>query len=199
MKNLTLNKRDLIFTACSAMIVSPTVSVSAQSIVIKENTENNSDLPKLNLAVEDDTEAFFSPPISQPEELSQQEIIPEKGAGEEENKQEVLINNASDEKSSNIIFEEDKQKKQNSSTPLSLVNEVSIITPQAGVTTADTTNIAIQHHPSAKIQVRINGKPIDKDISSFVHKDEEQKLHTTIWYNVALSWVKTRLRLKLQR
>jgi hypothetical protein len=186
MKNLTLNKRDLIFTACSAIIVSPTVSVSAQSIVIKENTENNSDLPKLNLAVEDDTEALFSPPISQPEELSQQEVITEKEVGEEENKQEVLINNASDEKTSNIISEEDKQKKQNSSTPLSLVNEVSIITPQAGVINDETTNIAIGHHPSAKIQVRINGKPIDKDVSSFVHKDEEQKLHTTIWYNVPL-------------
>ena len=191
MKNLTLNKRDLILTACSAMIVLPTVSVSAQSIVVKNNTANNSNLPKLNLEVEDETEALFSPPTSQPEKLSQKKVIQttpiiELEAIKTENKPEVL-NNASQEKSSNIIFEENKQKQQNSATPLSLVNQVNIITPQAGIINNETTNIAIGHHPSAQIQVRINGKPIDKDISSFVHKDEEQKLHTTIWYNIPLS------------
>ena len=164
MKNLSLNKRDLILIACGGVTVLPTVSVSAQNIVIKENTANNSDLPEFNLEVEDDTEALFSPPTSQPE-LSQENFIIQ---------------------TPKEVGEEDKQQKQNSSTPLSVVNQVSIITPQAGVINEETTNIAIQHHPSAKIQVTINGKSIDKDISSFVHKDEEQKLHTTIWYNVAL-------------
>ncbi len=184
MENLSLNKRDLILTACSAMIVLPTVSVSAQTIVIKKNTADNSDLPKANLDVENDNEVLFSPSTSQTEELATPTV--------EEGKQEILINTISDNdgKSNEINFEENKQKqqpRQNPSAPSSLVNELSIITPQAGVTTADTTNVAIQHHPSAKIQVTINGKPIDKDISSFVHKDEEQKLHTIIWYNVPLS------------
>ena len=175
MKNLSLNKRDLILTACSVMIVLPTVSVSAQSIVIKDKSVNNSDIPEFNLEVEKDREVLFSPPTRQPEELSQEKVIiqTEKEVGAEGN--------------NNIIFEEDKQQKQNSSTPLSLVNEVSIITPQPGVINAETTNIAIQHHPSAKIKVTINGKQIDKNLSSYVHKDEEQKLHTTIWYNVPLS------------
>ena len=164
MKNLSLNKRDLILIACGGVTVLPTVSVSAQNIVIKENTANNSDLPEFNLEVEDDTEALFSPPTSQPE-LSQENFIIQ---------------------TPKEVGEEDKQQKQNSSTPLSVVNQVSIITPQAGVINEETTNIAIQHHPSAKIQVTINGKLVDRDISSFVHKDEEQKLHTTIWYNVAL-------------
>ena len=193
MNNSSLNKRDLILIACGGVTLLPTVSVSAQSVIQKQPVD--SDLPELNPQVEDDREALFSSPISQPE--SSQEVVTDKGVGkeeiiiqadvEEEEKKEVLINNTSKEKPSNIIFEQDKQQKQNSSTPLSLVNEISIITPQAGVTNTDTTNIAIQHHPSAKIKVRVNGKPIDKSISSYVHKDEEQKLHTRIWYNVPLS------------
>ncbi len=168
MKNFSVNKRDLILISCGAVTLLPTVSVSAQSVIQKQPVD--SDLPELNPQVEGDREALFSSPISQPE-LSQ-EVITEKEVGGEE---------------SNIIFEADKQQKQNSSTPLSLVNEISIITPQAGAINTDTTNIAIQHHPSAKIKVTVNGKPIDESISSYVHKDEEQKLHTRIWYNVPLS------------
>ncbi|MGB3638138.1 MAG: hypothetical protein WBA39_11270, partial [Rivularia sp. (in: cyanobacteria)] len=185
MKNLSLNKRDIILTACSAMIVLPTVSVSAQSIVIKDKAVNYSDKSELNLSVENSNEVLFSPQTSQTEK-SATPIV------EREDKQEVLINALSnnDSKSKDINFEENKQKQQliqNPSAPSSLVNELSIITPQAGVTTADTTNIAIQHHPSAKIKVTINGKQIDNNLSSYVHTDEEQKLHTTIWYNVPLS------------
>lgn len=173
MKNSSIKKRDLVLTACSSLIVLPTVSVSAQSIVIKENAANDSDLPESNLEVEGDTEAVFSPSINQPElqiEIEKGVGSRKQGVGGEENKDSQA----------------DKQQKQNS-TLLSVVNQVSIITPQAGVINKETTNIAIGHHPNAKIQVTINGKPIDRNIDSFVHKDEEQKLHTTIWYNAPLS------------
>ncbi|MGB3655615.1 MAG: hypothetical protein WBA41_31005 [Rivularia sp. (in: cyanobacteria)] len=197
MNNSSLNKRDLILIACSGVTVFPTVSVSAQSVIIKD-IANDSDLSEL-IAVEDDREALFSSPISQPE-LSQEE----KAAGSRQQaagKEKIIIQADVEEEEkaagsreqgvgkeeSNIIFEADKQQKQNSSTLLSLVNEISIITPQAGVTNTETTNIAIQHHPSAKIKLTVNGKPIDESISSYVHKDEEQKLHTRIWYNVPLS------------
>lgn len=197
MKNLNLNKRDFILTACSAVTVLPTVSVSAESVTLDKQTLNDLDLSELNIALEDDSEAFFSP-LTQIEELSEEEVITQrtplsatekiKEEKKKQNEEKLLINNTSDEiHSKNITFEEDKQKKQKSTTPLSLVNQVSIITPQAGVLNTKTTNIAIQYHPSAKIKVTVNGKLIDKTISSYLHKDESQKLHTRIWYKVPLS------------
>ena len=194
MKNLILNKRDLLLTACGAVTVLPT-SASAESVILEKQSVNKSDLPELNVAVENHREASFSPPTSKPEELSREEMImqaiPHIKADkiDEENKPEVLINTSSEkgEKPSNIILEENQQKIQDSPIPVSLVNEVSIITPQSGVIKTNTTNIAIQHHPGAKIKITLNGKPINKGISSYLHQDESQKLHTRIWYNVSLS------------
>ncbi|NJO60454.1 MAG: hypothetical protein HC836_19950 [Richelia sp. RM2_1_2] len=169
MKNFSLNKRDFILTACGAVTVLPTVSVSAQSIVIQKQPVDL-DLPELNLGVEDDSEALFSPPISQPEA---------------ENREQKVEGSNSD--SLSLTVEEDNQQNQNSSVPLSLVNQVSMITPQAGVINTKTTNITIGHHPEAKIEVTVNGKAIDNTINSYTHKDESQQLHTQIWYNVPLS------------
>ncbi|MEB3217780.1 MAG: hypothetical protein VKN72_16310 [Nostocales cyanobacterium 94392] len=167
MKNFSLNKRDFILTACGAVTVLP-VSVSAQSVVIQKQLVDG-DLPELNLAVEDDSEALFSPPISQPEESSLEGV-------EESNSD-----------SFSLTVEEDNQQNQNSSVPLSVVNQISVITPQAGVINTKTTNITIQHHPEAKIEVRVNGKAIDNQINSYTHKDESQQIDTQIWYNVPLS------------
>lgn len=168
MKNFSLNKRDFILTACGAVTVLPTVSVSAQSIVIQKQPVDL-DLPELNLGVENDSEALFSPPISQPEESTQEGV------------------EGSNSDSLSLTVEEDNQQNQNSSVPLSLVNQVSMITPQAGVINTKTTNITIGHHPEAKIEVTVNGKAIDNTINSYTHKDESQQLHTQIWYNVPLS------------
>ncbi len=194
MKNFSLNKQDLILTAFSVASVLPAISVSAQVVIIKKQSVNDSDVPQLNLVVEDDSKASFSLPMNKPEESSRKKvIIPVAPTSQAEkigrgNQEEALINQTSDEiPSKAITFEEDRQQKQNSSIPLSLVNEVSIITPQAGVINTDTTNISIQYHPSAKITVRVNGKPINQNINSYLHKDEKQKLHTQIWYDVPLS------------
>jgi len=174
MKNFSLNKRDFILTACGAVTVLP-VSVSAQSIVIQKQPVDL-DLPELNLGVEDDSEALFSPPISQPEESSLEGVgIREQGVEE------------SDSERSSLNFERVEQEKQNSSVPLSVVKQVSVITPQAGLINTKTTNITIQHHPEAKVKVTVNGKAIDNTINSYTHKDESQQLDTQIWYNVPLS------------
>ncbi|MBV6624795.1 MAG: hypothetical protein KI793_17965 [Rivularia sp. (in: Bacteria)] len=188
MKNFSLNKRHFIFTACSAMIVLPTISVSAQSIVINNKAANDSDLPQLNL-VENDKNILFSSPESQAEKTSLEKIIIQDFSVVKEDVPAIAINNISDSgnKPSDIKLKEKKQQKQNSSAPLSVNNQVSIITPQAGITNKATTNISIQHHPSADINIEINGKPIDKSLSSYVHKDESQELNTTIWYKVPLS------------
>ncbi len=188
MKNFSVNKRDLILISCGAVIL-PTVSVSAQNVIIEQPA---SDSPESNLSVEDNSEILFSPPTSQPEESSQEEkqqevLIDTNPIPLKDSQIEEAVERTNSNSSSPITFEEVDQQKQNSSIPLSLVNQVSIITPQAGVINTGTTNIAIQHHPSAKIKVTVNGKPIDESISSYVHKDESQKLHTQIWYNVPLS------------
>ncbi|MEM7713369.1 MAG: hypothetical protein AAF349_07285 [Cyanobacteria bacterium P01_A01_bin.68] len=183
MKYFSLNKRSLILTTCSAAMVFPIVNVSAQNILINPKTVDNSDLSEVNLVIDDnnDNKALFSSfSVAQSPELSRDKVIIQ-------TLKRVESNRNSDKKSQNTSFEEDKQQKQSSSAPSSIVNQVSIITPQAGTINTKTTNISIQHHPSAKVKVKINGKPIDKDISSYIHKDEEQKLYTKIWYNVPLS------------
>ncbi|MEO1560788.1 MAG: hypothetical protein AAFS12_14595, partial [Cyanobacteria bacterium J06632_19] len=189
--NLNLNKGYFIFTACSAMIVLPRGSVSAQSIVINEKAVNDSDLPQLNL-VENDNDVLFSSSEIKTEQSSLEKIIIQDfSVVKEEDKPAILNTQISnnDNKSKSINFEENKQQKQkqNPSAPLSVKNQVNIITPQTGITNKETTNISIQHHPSADINVEINGKPIDKSLSSYVHKDESQELYTTIWYKVPLS------------
>ena len=66
-----------------------------------------------------------------------------------------------------------------------------IITPVGGETTAKTTSLAIQYHPSLDVSVTINGNAIDADIPSYIQKDEGErdaarKIYTKIWYNVPL-------------
>ncbi|MEO0686907.1 MAG: hypothetical protein AAFY76_18145, partial [Cyanobacteria bacterium J06649_11] len=172
MKHLSLNKQSLILTTFSAVMVLPSVSVSAQDVVITPKLKDNSDLQQLNLVVDDNSKALFSSfSVAQSPELTLQK-------GEQR---------ADNHTSSNVSIEKIKQQKQGSFAPASIVNQVSIITPQAGTINTNSTNISIQHHPEAEIKVMINGKPIDKDISSYTHKDEEQQLYTKIWYNVPLS------------
>ncbi|MEL7243915.1 MAG: hypothetical protein AAGM40_16515 [Cyanobacteria bacterium J06573_2] len=168
MKYLSLNKRSLILTTFSAVMIFPSVNVSAQNILINSKVLDNSDVRRLNLVVDNDSKALFSPLVAQSPEL-------------------ILDKGVDSDKSSNVSVEKIKQQKQSSSAPSSIVNQVSIITPQAGRINTSTTNISIQHHPSARVKVMVNGKAIDKDISSYTHKDEEQKLYTKIWYNVPLS------------
>ena len=185
MKYFSLNKRSLILTTFSAVMVFPIVNVSAQNILINPKEVDNSDLKEVNLVIDDnnDSKALFSSfSIAQSPEFSEDKDIIQAL------KQVKSSNNINSEnKSSDIDLEELKQQKQSSSAPSSIVNQVSIITPQAGTINTKTTNISIQHHPSAKVKVKINGKSIDKGISSYTHKDEEQKLYTKIWYNVPLS------------
>lgn len=179
MKYFSLNKRSLILTTFSAAMVFPIVNVSAQNILINREVLNNSDSREVNLVVDDDNDrkVLFSSAVAQSPESSLIQTL---------KKVKSSSNLNSEKKSSNISFEKDKQQKQ-SSAPSSIVNQVSIITPQAGTVNTNSTNISIQHHPEAIVEVMINGKSIDKDISSYTHKDEEQKLHTKIWYNVPLS------------
>ena len=188
MKNFSWNKRSLILTTFSAVMVLPTINVSAQNILVAEKAVNSPDLIKSNLAVDNDSEVLFSS-LSRDKSLVQRL----KGRGRTAATEIVLdlgleaSNNNSEGKSVNTGLKKDKQQKQNSSGLFSVANQVSIITPQAGTVNAGSTNISIQHYSSARVKVTVNGKPIDKDISSYLHKDEGQKLYTRIWYNVPLS------------
>jgi hypothetical protein len=69
---------------------------------------------------------------------------------------------------------------------ISTTQSLQIITPVGGETTAKTTNLAIQYHPSLDISVTINENAIDADIPSYIQKDEAGKIYTKIWYNVPL-------------
>ncbi|PAX51806.1 hypothetical protein CK510_22790, partial [Brunnivagina elsteri CCALA 953] len=77
-----------------------------------------------------------------------------------------------------------KQEGANSKTQK--IPEVRIITPTNGETTSRTTNLAVQFHSSLDVNVTLNGKQINSQISSYLQKDEVSQLYTKIWYDLPL-------------
>ncbi|MBW4599015.1 MAG: hypothetical protein KME29_05205 [Calothrix sp. FI2-JRJ7] len=77
-------------------------------------------------------------------------------------------------------------KTSGASKPISIQQDVKIITPISGETTAKTTNLAVQYHPNSNVKVTLNGKPINSEISSYLQKDEANEIYTKIWYNIPL-------------
>jgi hypothetical protein len=85
------------------------------------------------------------------------------------------------------VKEKEKQEIAIPNSPNQNTQYFKIITPVSGETTSRTTNLAVQFHSSLDVMnVTLNGKPINSQISSYLQKDEASQLYTKIWYNVPL-------------
>ncbi|BDA70656.1 hypothetical protein CAL7716_048220 [Calothrix sp. PCC 7716] len=149
-----------LITICSTIPVLSAVSVSAKTVG-NEHVQHDDVKSSVVAAVEEDDIPVFSPDkaLSKPDELS---VLERVELGKEEKR------TAKDAK----VAKEEKK-------------EIKIITPVGGETTAKTTNLAVQYHPSLDVKVMVNGKSISSD-SSFVQKDEVNQVYTKIWYNIPL-------------
>lgn len=150
-----------LITICSTIPVLSAVSVSAKTVG-NEHVKHDDVSRSVVAAVEEDDIPVFSPDkaFSKPDELP---VLERVELGKEEKR------TAKDAK---VAKEERK--------------EIKIITPVGGETTAKTTNLAVQYHPSLDVKVMVNGKSISSEFSSFVQKDEANQLYTKIWYNIPL-------------
>ncbi len=149
-------------TICTTIPVLSAVSVSAKTVG-NEHVKHDDVKRSVVAAVEEDDIPLFSPDkaLSKPDELS---VLERVELGKEEKR------TAKDAK---VAKEEIKK-------------EFKVITPVGGETTAKTTNLAVQYHPSLDVKVTLNGKSISSEISSFVQKDEANQVYTKIWYNIPL-------------
>lgn len=65
-------------------------------------------------------------------------------------------------------------------------DEVRILFPVAGETREKSTHLILQYHAESEVTIRINGKPLDRDIPTTLERDESQNLAIQIWYNIPL-------------
>ncbi|MBD1941703.1 hypothetical protein H6F50_04910, partial [Coleofasciculus sp. FACHB-712] len=64
--------------------------------------------------------------------------------------------------------------------------EVRILTPKSGVLGESSTNLVVQYHTQAQVQVSVNRKPLDAKTSTQIERDQAQNIITQVWYNVPL-------------
>ncbi|MEW5859554.1 MAG: hypothetical protein AB1861_19560, partial [Cyanobacteriota bacterium] len=64
--------------------------------------------------------------------------------------------------------------------------EVRILTPESGVLGEPSTNLVVQYHTQAQVQVSVNKKPLDAKTPTQIERDEAQNIITQVWYNVPL-------------
>lgn len=64
--------------------------------------------------------------------------------------------------------------------------EVKILAPQAATTGERATNLVVQYAPGAKVQVTVNGNPIDPKITTQVQPDTTNGVVNQVWYGIPL-------------